>query len=85
MTEMRGDIRWQADEALQPHEAGCLKLDSSKARNRLQWQPRWRLHTALRKTLEWHEAWRKRADMRAVTLEQLADYEADHQLQRQAS
>ena len=65
---------WTCDAAPQPHEASHLKLDSSKARARLAWQPRWRLATALDKTLAWHAAWRRGEDMRAVTLAQIADY-----------
>ncbi|MFS2140707.1 CDP-glucose 4,6-dehydratase, partial [Duganella sp. Dugasp56] len=34
---------WELDSAPQPHEAHYLKLDCSKARSRLQWQPRWHL------------------------------------------
>jgi len=59
---------------LQPHEARYLKLDSSKARHQLSWQPRWRLQTALQKTLEWHDAWKKAENMRSVTLAQISDY-----------
>lgn len=65
---------WACDATPQPHEASHLKLDSSKARTRLDWQPRWRLATALDKTLEWHAAWRDGQDMRAVTLAQIAEY-----------
>lgn len=65
---------WASNDTPQPHEAGYLKLDSSKARARLGWQPRWRLATALAKTLEWHNAWRNGKDMRAATLAQIDDY-----------
>lgn len=75
MAEMRNDVSWQCDESPQPHEAHYLKLDSSKAHGRLNWQPRWRLHIALQKTLEWHEAWRSGADTRAVTMAQIAEYQ----------
>lgn len=75
MAEMRKDVTWQCDERQQLHEANYLKLDSSKAHNRLNWKPRWPLQTALQKTLDWHEAWRKAADMRAFTLMQINDYE----------
>ena len=74
MAEMREDVRWQCDETPQPHEANYLKLDSSKAHGRLGWQPRWRLKTALQKTLDWHKAWRNGEDMRQVTLAQVAGY-----------
>lgn len=76
MAEMRNDVNWQCDETTQPHEAHYLKLDSSKAHNKLNWQPRWRLQTALQKTLEWHEAWRNGKDMRSATLAQINDYQS---------
>ena len=79
MAEMRKGVNWLCDEAPQPHEANYLKLDSSKAHNQLHWQPRWRLQTALQKTMEWHEAWRKGKDMRSVTLAQIADYQSEKQ------
>lgn len=68
---------WVSDQAPQPHEARYLKLDSSKARARLGWRPRWRLDTALGKTLEWHAAFRQDQDMRAVTVAQIAHYIAE--------
>ncbi|MFI3219153.1 MAG: CDP-glucose 4,6-dehydratase [Methylococcales bacterium] len=70
----RPDLNWQCDPATQAHEAHYLKLDSSKAGHRLQWQPRWRLATALQKTLAWHEAWREGQDMQAITLAQIHGY-----------
>jgi CDP-glucose 4,6-dehydratase len=75
MAEMRSDVIWQCDESIQLHEANYLKLDSSKANSLLNWQPCWRLKTALQKTLVWHEAWRSEADMRAITLAQIAEYQ----------
>ena len=69
------DARWQCDTAPQPHESNTLKLDSSKAKTRLGWQPRWNLPIALNKTLEWHNAWRSGADMTALSLKQILAYE----------
>jgi CDP-glucose 4,6-dehydratase len=66
---------WRCEEAPQPHEAGTLKLDSSKAKQRLNWHPRWGLEQALANTVDWHLAWRKGADMRAFSLQQIATYE----------
>ncbi len=76
LAQMRNDVKWQCDETPQPHEAHYLKLDSSKAKTRLNWEARWNLHTALQKTLEWHQTWRKNKDMRAVTLDQINQYQA---------
>ena len=75
LAEMQQGMKWQYDPAPQPHEAHYLKLDSSKAKIRLDWQARWRLQTALQKTLEWHQAWRNGEDMQAVTLSQIAQYQ----------
>ena len=66
--------KWQTENAPQPHEAGFLKLDSSKAKTKLGWKPRWNLETALNKTLEWHQAWRKCDDMAAFTMSQIQAY-----------
>ena len=40
----------------QPHEAGMLRLDCSKARIKLQWKPVWDGKTAVRKTAQWYRA-----------------------------
>ncbi len=70
------ELHWQCDNAPQPHEANYLKLDSSKARARLGWAPRWRLDKALDMTVDWHRAWRQGGDMRAISLAQIAEYAA---------
>jgi CDP-glucose 4,6-dehydratase len=56
------------------HEAATLRLDSTQAHNRLSWTPRWRIQTALARTIEWHRAWRKGCDMRAQCLSQIDGY-----------
>ena len=67
----------ELDQATQPHEAGLLLLDASKAQTQLGWQPRWPLPTALRVTAQWFDAWQRGASMRTVTLHQIAKYVAD--------
>jgi CDP-glucose 4,6-dehydratase len=57
-------------------EAPLLRLDSSRARERLGWSPRWDLEAALDATVDWYAAYRDGADMRAVTLGQIAAYSA---------
>lgn len=66
---------WHCDTAPQPHEAGYLKLDSSKAKAKLAWHPRWTLEQALSTTLTWHRAWKEGRDMAAISLAQIHDYE----------
>jgi CDP-glucose 4,6-dehydratase len=66
--------RWQLDGGEHPHEAHYLKLDISKAKARLGWQPRWHLAQALDHIVTWHRAWLDQADMRALCLQQIAAY-----------
>jgi CDP-glucose 4,6-dehydratase len=66
----------QREEVPQLHEAGTLKLDSSKAKQRLNWHPRWTLEDALSHTVDWHLAWRTGANMQQFSLQQIASYEA---------
>ena len=65
---------WRLDAAAHPHEAHFLKLDISKARARLGWQPRWRLDEALARIVEWHRAWLAGDDVRALCLRQIQQY-----------
>jgi len=66
---------WTLDGQPQPHEATYLKLDCSKARSRLNWQPRWSLEQTIGKIVEWHQAKDQGADMRAMTLAQIIAYQ----------
>lgn len=69
-------ISWEHDKSIHPHEANYLKLDSSKARNHLNWQPKWNLEQALDRITRWHKSWRNGDDMNKFTLQQIAEYEA---------
>lgn len=66
--------RWTLQPGDHPHEAHFLKLDISKARQRLQWSPRWSLETALTRITKWHQAWLQGQDMHAVCLAQILSY-----------
>ena len=59
-----------------PHEAPALRLDSARARERLSWRPVWDLDAALAATAGWHLTHAEGADLRSVSLEQLARFEA---------
>ena len=75
--EQVDEAQWQEETALQPHEAHTLRLDSTKARIRLGWRPRWHLRRALEATVAWHAAWKRGADMAEFSLRQIADYSAE--------
>lgn len=57
-----------------PHEAGLLKLDTSKARSQLGWRPILPLGEALAWIVEWHQRLGAGEDARALTLEQIRCY-----------
>lgn len=63
--------QWRETHESVLHEAGYLKLDSSKAKSVLGWQPRWGLEEALDKTVAWDRAWRGDNDMQKVCLSQI--------------
>lgn len=57
-----------------PHEAHHLKLDCSKAKSELGWQPVWNLATALDNIIEWTQAYLQQQDLREVSLNQIRKY-----------
>jgi len=66
---------WRIDGNPQLHEANYLKLDSSKARALLGWQPSWNLESALSKIVDWHQHWLNGSDMHEYSLAQLSEYQ----------
>lgn len=65
---------WQIDGDEHLHEAQFLKLDSSKARALLNWQPRLPLVDALHLTTDWYIAHSNGVAMRQFTLDQIGAY-----------
>lgn len=66
--------RWQLDKQVQYHEAHDLKLDCSKAKILLNWQPIWGLEQTLSETVKWYKSWHEKADMNYVTLQQIDSF-----------
>lgn len=71
------DAKWSIDKNSNPHEAKLLKLDISKAKTKLNWEPIWDLEKTLLSIIEWHESWVAGDDIRKVTLNQINEYEKD--------
>lgn len=76
LAEMVPGSDWTVSTAPQPHEAHYLKLDSSKARAVLGWDPRWNLRAALAATSAWYQDRQAGGDVRDITNAQIAEYEA---------
>ncbi len=66
---------WICDERNHPHEANYLKLDISKVRSRLNWNPVLKIEDALRLTVDWVMKYKKGHDAREITLEQIDFYQ----------
>lgn len=66
---------WTQDQSEQPHEAHSLKLDCSKARQYLNWVPRWSLEQATENITQWQQAFQGHLDMRLVSQQQIEAYQ----------
>ncbi len=69
------DAQWQQDDSENVHESHCLKLDSSKAADKLAWQPTWCLQQSIQKTVEWYRAEQQGMNMRKFCQEQIKAFE----------
>ena len=67
---------WQKDAAPSPHEAHYLKLDVSKAKSDIGWQPAVPLATALDWIVEWYRAFQAGSDLQRLTRTQIERYQS---------
>ncbi len=74
-------LEWVIDPGPHPHEAGYLKLDSSRARSQLSWRPGWNLGEGLDAVVDWYAGLRDGEEVRSLTLRQI---EAFHHTQAAA-
>lgn len=66
---------WTVDRGKHPHEADYLKLDISKARAKLRWQPVLTLIESLDLIVDWAKASAAGHDARKLTLKQINQYQ----------
>jgi CDP-glucose 4,6-dehydratase len=57
-----------------PNEAGSIRLDPSRARERLGWRPRWELEDGLRAVVDYYRGIERGASPRDLMLAQIAEY-----------
>ncbi len=67
-------ITWYTEHQNGPHEANFLKLDCSKAKTVLGWQPKWDIKKSLEETIFWSKAYRDQQEMDRVIGRQIAEY-----------
>jgi CDP-glucose 4,6-dehydratase len=69
-----GNATYELDKNIHPHEASFLKLDCSKAKEKLDWHPKWNLNKALDSIIEFSRAYLSRNSMRDLCDRQILEY-----------
>ena len=73
-------LSWQLDAGPHPHEDNYLKLDCSKAKALLGWEPMWDLDRGLKATAEWYKAYQSHQNLRSITLEQIRSFQSQERI-----
>ena len=68
------DASWELDANNNPHEAGFLKLDCSKAKQKLHWEPKWNLEFTLKSIVNWHKSYMNKEDLKKECLKEIDLY-----------
>lgn len=71
------EASWEFDSSRNPHEAHCLRLDCSKARNILGWSPKLNVQKALEWTMEFYRKYHREEDVLQLLKKQITRYELD--------
>jgi CDP-glucose 4,6-dehydratase len=82
-----GSGEWSSPGAAtrQPHEAGLLSLDATKAAEELGWRPTWSVEKAVDATVAWYRRWTGGADAADLAAHTRADIAAYHAAARELS
>lgn len=73
-------VNWNISTEKQPHEARVLKLDNSKVRNLLGWEPKLCLTEALNLTAEWYKGFKDKTNLVELTKNQIDFYMNENRL-----
>ena len=55
-------------------ETNILKLNSSKSKRFLNWEPRWGLNISINNVIEWNDLYKKNKDAKKICEDQIANY-----------
>ena len=75
-TAWGNEAKWEIRSSGNLHESQLLRLDWSRAAEKLGWRPILRLDDALRMTVDWYKAYQRHAEMHDFTMQQIAAYES---------
>ncbi len=65
---------WESAQDGGPHEASFLKLDCSRIRQAIGWEPLWDIQKAVEETVEWAKAYRDGGDIRKCMEAQVREF-----------
>lgn len=77
VTNWGNGASWELDKNNNPHEAGYLKLDCSKAAMRLNWYPKWNLEHTLESIINWHQHFIAQKNIQEQCLLEIAKYQKE--------
>lgn len=69
-----GNASWELDKNPQPHESKFLKLDCSKAKTLLKWEPKWGISEVLEKIKKWNMHFYSAGNMKQYCLNEIESY-----------
>lgn len=72
---LESETGWHSSFQTSPHESQLLRLDISKARHGLGWEPLWSIDDTLEKVAEWHRGWRSKVDIESLCIGQIDAYQ----------
>ena len=72
---LESEAGWKDSSQASPYESQLLRLDVSKAKQGLGWEPLWSIDDTLEKVAEWHRGWRSKVDIESLCIGQIDAYQ----------
>jgi CDP-glucose 4,6-dehydratase len=70
----KDDINFKSNKKINLHETNYLKLDCTKAKTKLGWEPKMNLDLALEYTVEWYEKFIQKENIREFSEQQIENF-----------
>lgn len=68
------NITWLNKHDGGPHEASYLKLDCSKIKHTIGWNPRWHIDQSMEKIVEWYAVYQNNGDLLSIMDKQIKEF-----------
>lgn len=73
-------IKWLVNSEQGMHEAGVLKLDCSKLKNKFGWKPVWNVEKSIEKTVEWAREYNNNGNIEKIMEQQIIEFYNEKEL-----